>query len=275
MKTLTNTDIVLTPVNDPEALTIKRLLEAFNIAHITSNQPHGAKLELEDNLVNRIKSANPGTQNVVIVEIPGPKIERQLEELGYQIHIIDHHRYEDLDRSKDKSSLEQFLEYFEITDNDLTQKGFDPALIKSVGYIDHGFVWRMKEQITDLAKQKEILDHYRNLIIDLEGGAREEQEKDAQLAFENKEIRDNYLIFRQPREDIGIRDALSFLIAEKYEKPQPNIIIASDRIAVQDTDRAIELFESLGGYTYGGDKCFGKRGRGEDLYKEVAEVIFD
>lgn len=269
-----NTDLVLTPVNDPEALTIKRLLEAFSIAHITSNQPHGAKLELEDNLENRIKSANPGTQNVVIVEIPGPKVERQLEDLGYQIHIIDHHRYEDLDRSKDKSSLEQFLEYFEITDADLTEKRFDPILVKSVGYIDHGFVWRMKDEINNPEKQKEALNHYRALIVELEGDARAKEERDAKIAYEKREERDGYLIFRQPNPDIGIRDALSFLIAENNEKPRPNIIIADDRIAVQDTNRAVELFEELGGYTYGGDKCFGKHGAGEDLYKEVAEILF-
>ncbi len=49
---------------------------------------------------------------VLIVEIPGPRKEAWIRQQDKELIIIDHHRYQDLDRSHPLSSLEQFTALF-------------------------------------------------------------------------------------------------------------------------------------------------------------------
>src|SRR5688572_8736726 len=111
---LRKTSILICPRNDEESLMILKIAEALGLSIVESNQPHGAKLDREGDLVARIQEANPNAKTLTIVELPGPKTEQELKDLGFELAIIDHHTYDDLDRMKPKSSLEQFLERYEV-----------------------------------------------------------------------------------------------------------------------------------------------------------------
>src|SRR3989338_8262413 len=121
--------ILITPANDPESLLISDIATALNIPILMSAQPHGARLEREPDLVVRIREANPHAKTLVIVEIPGPAIEEELEAAGFRVVIIDHHRYDGLDRMHQTSSLEQVLAFLKIDDDELRAHRFDPTLV--------------------------------------------------------------------------------------------------------------------------------------------------
>src|SRR3989338_4178592 len=128
--------VLVVPPNDPEAVLISKIAKALEIPRIKSGQPHGASLDKEPKILQKIREG--GWERVVVVEMPGPKIEKRLREKGIEVVIIDHHRYDKLDRAVDPktgkllpSSLEQFLKILCITDQQLRTAGFDPKLVKA------------------------------------------------------------------------------------------------------------------------------------------------
>ena len=140
------TSIIISPRNDVESLTIVALAEALHIPCIVSAQPHGATLDAEPDLIGRIREANPVAHDIVIVEMPNVSAEDKLRELGFEVHVVDHHRYESLDRMQKESSLEQVRALFDMDDTTLRIAGFDPVLIRGVGLIDRGFVWELVKE---------------------------------------------------------------------------------------------------------------------------------
>ncbi len=215
--------ILLCPRNDEESLLILKIAAAAQIPSVVSPQPHGARLGHEDNLVYRLKQVSLTARRIVIVEIPGPDIERELEELGYEVVIIDHHRYNDLDRMQPLSSLEQFLQVFALDNDRLVALGFDPELVVGVGMIDRGFVWELKKEGLPLAAQKRIRAYYVSLMQEL-GGPSEEAWAEAKRAWEARQARGDFFIVRSERNDVKIREALSFLLADEYTEP-PQVLI--------------------------------------------------
>lgn len=252
---------------------ICKIAEAAGIPTLVSMQPHGAKLEKEENLLARIRAANPRAVNVTIVEIPGLDVEEQIRAAGVQVAIIDHHRYDNLNRMQDKSSLEQFLEMFGIEDADLQGWGFDPALVRGVGIIDRGFLWALRNEVADTAEQKRIRDFYRSLNAEL-GKDRAVIDAVAQEAWDSREVQDGIIIVRSPRKDVGIRDAISFLIADTFDTPQQAIVVEGDRrLFVQESDKAPALFAHYGGFTFGRDRCWGIQALVEKPLPPLSDVL--
>ena len=74
-----------------------------------------------------------------MVEMPGPKAEARLRNIGVKLDIIDHHHYTGLSRAHDAkgrllpSSLEQFLAMFKITDRQLKSWGMNSRLVRGIG----------------------------------------------------------------------------------------------------------------------------------------------
>lgn len=267
------TTILLTPKNDEESLMICKIAEAAGIPTLVSAQPHGARLEKEKDLIDRLRAVSPSAKRVVIVEIPGPEIEAQLAGEGYEVVIIDHHRYNELNRMKDQSSLEQFLDLFGVTDALLEDLGFDPALVRGVGIIDRGFLWALRTEVPDTAVQKRIRDFYRALNAEL-GKDRAAIDAEAAAAWAKREVRDGIIIVRSTKKDVGIRDAISFLIADTYDTPQQAIVIEGDRrLFVQESPHAPALFAHFGGFTFGRDRCWGIQAT-EDAPLPTLEQIF-
>lgn len=141
--------VLICPRNDAESQTIAHLAENLGMTVILSDQKHGATLDKEPDLTNRLSATNK--QDVWVVEIPNEAVEESLRTQGLNVEVIDHHRYGDLDRTRAPegnvlpSSLEQFLTKTHITDADLVAWGFDPKTIRGVGIMDHKFVQGLRE----------------------------------------------------------------------------------------------------------------------------------
>lgn len=93
---------LISPVNDGESRTILDIALKLNMDVRISHQPWGAMLSKEPP-----ETFQGLMENVMIVEIPGLEEEDRLR-LGHKVFIIDHHRYQNIDRSNPLSSLEQF-----------------------------------------------------------------------------------------------------------------------------------------------------------------------
>lgn len=251
--------VLLCPRNDQESLQIIKIAQALDLPLVISAQPHGARLGNEGQLIERLRAANPHANQLVIVELPGPEIEAQLTAIGYQLTIIDHHQYPGLDRMKMQSSLEQFLDVFEIDQEKLQHLGFDPVLVRGVAAIDRGFLWELKRSGYSPEQAQRARDYYRALGHEL-GGDFRQAEVVARQAWESQTEKDGLLIFTSPNPQIRIREALSFLIADKYAEPPTSLIIEGpEQITVQDTVQAPNLFTAFGGYTFGMNLCWGKK----------------
>lgn len=252
---------------------IVKIAAAAKIPTLVSAQPHGARLEQEQDLLARLRQANPIAKKVVIVEIPGPETEEFLRESGYDVAIIDHHRYDHLDRMQGESSLEQFLGMFDIDDDSLQTLGFEPALVRGVGIIDRGFLWALRNEVADVALRKKIRGFYRALNLEL-GKDRVQIEDAAREAWEKREVRSGVVIVKTEREDVSIRGAVSFLCADAYDAP-PQVIVAegSHRLSVQESDHAAALFAEYGGFMFGGDRCWGLQASTERPLPAIEEIL--
>ena len=259
--------VLLCPRNDEESLQILKLAEAISLPTIVSRQPHGARLEKEKDLLARVMEVNPNVTDLVIVEIPGPHVEQELIDQGIDVTIIDHHRYDDLDRMKQESSLEQFLAHFSIDNHQLVALGFDPKMIAAVGAIDRGFLWELKNEDLTEDERSQAIEYYKQLAVEVGGERREKEEALADQIWSQREEHDGILILRSPEPDVSVRDSLSFLVAKAYPDDPPQTIITqgSKRIYVQESPQAKALYDRYGGFTFGRDACWGKLSDTGDL----------
>ncbi len=267
------TSIIISPKNDVESLTIVSLAEALHIPCIVSAQPHGATLDAEPNLVDRIRETNPVAHDIVIVEMPNVSTEDKLRELGFDVHVVDHHRYESLDRMKKESSLEQIRVLFDMDDTTLRIAGFDPVLIRGVGLIDRGFVWELAKENVPEADRKRMIAHYReqNAILDPDQA---KEEKAAMSAWKKREEIDGVIVVTIPNPALRIREAISFLAAQDFSEAPVTVIYQPGRIVyIQETPTALALQQTFGGFTFGQNLCWGKPIDADGNLPTVDEVI--
>ncbi len=265
--------VLLTPKNDEESLMIGKIARAAGVPMLISEQPHGARLEKEKNLIERIREVNSVARDVYIVEIPGVETETTLRTAGFDVHVIDHHRYDALDRMQDESSLEQFLNIFAIDDARLVELGFDPKIVRGVGMIDRGFLWALRTEVPDKDEQKHIRDYYRTLTMEL-GKDRVAIENAAKAAWDAREMHGGTIVVRSTTKDIGIRDAISFLVADNFDTPQQVIVIEGERrMFVQESDAVARLFAEYGGFTFGRDRCWGIQATPEKPLPMLDDVL--
>lgn len=237
---------------------ILKIAEAIGLSIVESSQPHGAKLDREKELLARIQETNSDAKILVIVELPGLKAEQELKDLGYDIRIIDHHTYDDLDRMKPESSLEQFLNTYQIDETILRALGFDPEMVTAVAAIDRGFLWELDKLGWSESKKSKARKFYRSLTLELGSDRRMREETAAKEAWEKREERDGFIIVKSEPENISVRDALSFIVADEIGKPTQMVITqGSRRIYVQETDHVEKLKAAFGGFTFGGNRCWG------------------
>jgi hypothetical protein len=265
--------VLVTPRNDEESLQIIKIADAAGILILVSQQPHGAKLEREERLVERVREVIADVTRLVIVEIPGVEAENNLRATGLEVEIIDHHRYTDLDRMQPTSSLEQFLVKFEIDEARLRELGFDPEMVRGVGIIDRGFLWALRDEIKDKELAKRMRDYYRGLNDEL-GKEHKDMNEVAGKAWSEREERPGLLIVKTDREDVQFRDAISFLVADNYDVPPQIVVIEGKRrMFVQESDKAVELFTVYGGFTFGCDRCWGIQAKPDRPLPELEEVL--
>lgn len=261
-----NTLLVI-PNNDAEAAMIIRLARKLKLPMLISKQPHGARLEKEPEILDRVKVA--GKPRVCVVEIPGPVLEKRLKTLVKEFVWIDHHQYDFLDRAHDpktgrakKSSLEQFLEYFGITDTELRRWGYSPKLVKGVGVSDRAYLWGLKKEGYRQRELKEVLGLIERLertnVCQPGVPPKSVVMAAARRAWKGKKMWQGFaVVWSRPK--FGIRGELSSILAKKHGKPTPVILVerGGNRLYVQESLKAKKLFKQLGGFTFGGVNNWG------------------
>lgn len=179
---MNNQIVVVTPVNDGEAVQIKNILEKKNIKTLVTKQGWGASWSgLEPEIKEEIKNK---TKNFKIfgVELQGPAPEGAVN--------IDHHIYDGDDRSNERSSLEQVADLV----------GYKLTLYEQfVAANDKGFIPAMIE----LAKTKNLSETETQKMIEkvrlqdrAAQGITPEQERIAEKAIQEAEVSDRLTVVR-------------------------------------------------------------------------------
>lgn len=261
-----NKTVLIVPPNDAEAILISRIAGKLGLPMIESKQTHGASLDHGREYVALVKKG--GYKKAVVVEMPGPKTERRLRQAGIDLHLIDHHHYTGLDRAHDPktgrllpSSLEQFLRMFKVTDAKLRSLGFDPKLVRGIGVMDRGFIWALREEGWSRKEIDRVLTFHDGLLSAIHNPKTEARKQAlAQRAWARRKKWQKYFVV-ESRADIQLRPRLSRIVAQKIGKPTPLIVIERGRglIYVQESDHAMDLFRTFGGFTFGLDRNWGYR----------------
>jgi len=250
--------LLVVPSNDTEAILIADISEKIGLEVYRSSQPHGARLEKETGFLKFIKNGN--FSQIVIVEMPGLKIEKKIRDLGLELTIIDHHYYTNLDRAHDLktgnvllSSLEQFLKIFRITDEKLRSIGMNPKMVRGVGVMDRGYVWALYDLGWKKSEVKKLLAYQKKIMKEITSDQIEKRKKNAaQTAWKNRKRWQGFWII-QTDAKIGIRDTLSLIVALEIGARTPLIIYERRRgmIYIQESPLGMSLFRRFGGFIYG------------------------
>jgi hypothetical protein len=277
--------VLIVPPNDAEAVLIQRLAEKMRLATIVSKQLHGASLDKGHDYVELVKRGE--YKVAIIIEMPGPLSEGRLRDMGVDVVIIDHHHYTGLDRAHGKdgkmlmSSLEQFLDRFEITDEQLEEWGFDARMVRGIGIQDRGYIWALQESGYSSFEVSAVMDYADELTAHMHNPKTEKRKLElAHNAWKNRKEWNGFYIVTT-KEDLQLRPRLSRIVAEELKKPTALIIVEHGRdiIYVQESDYALQLFENFGGFTFGLDRNWGhKNAPGEkhitlrDIKKAIIEI---
>ena len=97
----TNTTIIC-PCNDGESHLIIEIARRLSFDVRISKQGWGAALSKDP-----VETFADLKKNVLVIEMPGVQKEKELKDKGHSLFVIDHHKYQDIDRSFSVSSLEQ------------------------------------------------------------------------------------------------------------------------------------------------------------------------
>lgn len=175
--------VVVTPVNDGEAVQIKNILENEKVKTLITAQGWGASWDgLEPEVKEKIKEYKNKGYKVFGVELQGAAPEGAVN--------IDHHRYDGDDRTNELSSLEQVanlighkLSLFEefVSAND---KGFIPAMLALAKTKNLS-----KKETQKLVNEVRLQDRAAQ-------GITPEQEKIAEEAIKKAEIFDRLTVVR-------------------------------------------------------------------------------
>ncbi|MDA1038356.1 MAG: hypothetical protein O2877_01555 [bacterium] len=271
--------LLIVPPNDEEAYLIAELGEKHGYQVYRSEQPHGARLEREDGILDVVNSS--GADTIIIIEMPGPIVEKQIKEMGKHLVIIDHHNYTDLERAYGPdgsvlpSSLEQFLKYADITPVRLKQWGYDPKKVKAVGLMDANYVWGL---IEDGYSKEEVLSflEYNDVLTKTVGRSESDPrvQEAAKKAVLNREKFEGYYVIESHDPTAHVRSAVSRLMALEFWQRTPTVISErmGKRLYVQETDRAVDLFHHFGGFTFGTDRNWGYDNDQEEERVSLADV---
>lgn len=279
--------VLIIPPNDAEAILISQIAEKMGLPIIKSRQTHGASLDKGRDFVKEIKHRE--YKAVIVVEMPGLKMEARLKKIVSKLIIIDHHNYTDLDRAHDAktgkilgSSLEQFIKLFKLSDTKLIKLGFDPFLVRGIAIMDRGYVWALFNEGYLKSDVKKVLKYHDELIAPLKNKSTELKKQ--KLAYRAWERRTKWNIFFivESKADLQLRPRLSRIIVEEIGKPTPLIIVerARNLIYVQESDYALYLIKKFGGFTFGLDRNWGYRNEKgkkivslKDVKKAIEEVL--
>jgi len=175
--------LIVTPVNDGEAVQIAKILKNENIKTLITKQGWGASWSgLEPEIKKEIENYKNKNYKIFGVELQGSAPEG--------VENIDHHRYDGDDRSNEKSSLEQVAELIGykltlydqfVAEND---KGFIPAMLTLA-----------KNKNLDKKETQKMIEKVR-LQDRAAQGITPEQEEIAEKAIQEAEVSDRLTVVR-------------------------------------------------------------------------------
>lgn len=238
--TNTNTSIIC-PYNDGEICLIVDIAKKLNFDVRVSNQTWGAVLskELDETFVNL-------KENVIIIEMPGIEKENEIKK-SRNLIIIDHHKYQDLDRSNPKSSLEQFA--------DIVSYKFNRWEM-GIALNDRGYIYALKENGYNDEEIKKI----REFDLSCQGYKAEDfkiLEEDYRKGYI---FNDSYIVETKNNKTSYLAD-LHFLENEKRNKPLDLFVFTmSGEKKINEInfygfpETAKTLYAELGGWCGGDEK---------------------
>ena len=139
---ISNTTLVI-PDNDGEAHLVIEIAKKLGLDVRVSSQAWGARLDQE--LKENPNVLSDSKKTILVFEMPSKEQEEKLRQQGLSIEIIDHHQYQDDDRSKEESSLEQFLQKLNLNDKQLQDLGLDPKFVKGIAINDKSYIYGLRQ----------------------------------------------------------------------------------------------------------------------------------
>jgi hypothetical protein len=183
-----------------------------------------------------------------------------------------------LNRKKLKSSLEQFLEMFDLSDRRLREFGFEAPLVRGIGILDRGFIEGLRREGYSVGEIKKIFAYQKKLLRPFVD-PREEKKYDraAAAAWKNRQKRNGHFIVIGHTKE-GFRRHLSHHVFEKIGQAAPIVLDERGRgmISVQSSPAAERLFKRFGGFTFGEKGNWGYKngpGRRKITLKDVLRFL--
>ena len=229
---------VLSPANDAESKTIIEICRRLEIDVRISAQPWGTSLdrEPEENLLHL-------RRHVIVVEMPSPHAEKQLEARGYKVFVVDHHAYPNLgiDRRKPESSLEQVAALIEY---DLTRWELGVAIN------DRAYIYGLLDAGYSI---DEILALRR---FDLEcQGVPAEKIDAVKEALQKAPVKNGITILRLDFSNAGF--AQDFLVLQNPSRVPDLLVIGGNpvrKVQFYGSPQRVELLADIGEWMGGGAK---------------------
>lgn len=259
---MNNQILIVTPVNDGEAIQISKILKNKKVKTLVTKQGWGASwANLEPEIKKQIEEYKNKGYKIYGVELQGQAPEGMIN--------IDHHKYDGDDRSSDKSSLEQVADLI----------GYKLSLYEEfIAANDKGFIPAMLA----LAKTKNLSKKETQKLIEkvrlqdrAAQGITPEQERIAEKAIEEAEVSDHLTVVRMGHSKTAtICDRL-------YGKYKNLLILSGDgEVNFFGAKRVIEALSSLvEGSWSGGDIIHdngfwgGYPSQDLDIEKEVKNLL--
>ncbi len=275
--------VLVCPDNDPEAHMILLLAERIGMSVVRSTQKHGARLAQEPDFLARVIAAQKG--EVWIVEIPGPELEAALREQKLDVHVIDHHTYESLNRAIDTatgarnlSSLEQFMRMAGITDEELVAWGYDPKTVRGLGIFDDRFVQGLRNEGYTQAEIASVIDLGMEFSQAMNPDFAEIQEA-AKRDWAKREMWNGYILVRSDYSK-DVRGAIGHLSIREGTDTTPLIVSACGgkklyvhEITEETLRRLKQQIPPENTFTFGGTRCWGYDSRGGQPTVTLEQVL--
>lgn len=264
--------VLVCPRNDAESMLIELIAALIGVTIVTSKQGLGATLEKEPALEWRVLAGRERT--VIIVEIPGPETEERFRERGFNVVIIDHHTYNDMDRSHGPdgarlpSSLEQFCDLLKVTNEEISRLNIDPKSVRGLGVLDDRYAQGLRDEGYTPEEIDKVLALREQMILLMDPTFRTRRHL-AEDAWAIRETRGDYTVVCA-NGDSGVRGEIGIMTIREGCDTKPLVIVEPEgrAVFVQNVEPSVvEMLRTTfadpkyNTFTFGAGRCWGTDSR--------------